>query len=165
MLIALLKDRLSTDRAIVLLEDAHWMDAASWALTEELIGKVPQALFILALRTVDDVERHLTGALYERLSLLPMAEKETRSILAQALNCQGVTSDVVNLVHGKAAGNPLFTTQLGLALLNRTYWRSTTADCALAVSRIRRNLQPCPIPFNVSSYHASIDCRLPSSKR
>jgi len=117
VLVALLKDRLSTDRAIVLLEDTHWMDAASWALTEELIGKVPQALFILALRTVDDVERHLAAALYERLSLLPMTEKETRSILAQALNCQGITSDVVSLVHGKAAGNPLFTTQLGLALL------------------------------------------------
>ena len=90
VLVALLKDRLSTDRAILLLEDTHWMDAASWALTEELVGKVPQALFILALRTVDDVERHLAATPYERLSLLPVTEKETRSILAQALNCQGV---------------------------------------------------------------------------
>ena len=117
VLVALMNDRLSTSPAVLLLEDAHWMDAASWALTSEVVKHVRRALIILASRPLDDFEQYLPGDDVEQLLLLPMNEEETQNILADALGCSGVSADVVNLVHGKAAGNPLFTTQLGLALL------------------------------------------------
>jgi class 3 adenylate cyclase/tetratricopeptide (TPR) repeat protein len=116
-LVALLKDRLSTERAVLMLENAHWADAASWSLAGEIAMQVPQALLVITSRLQDDSGQPLAGTSCERLSLQPLAEDETQSILAKALNCRGVTADVVQLVHGRAAGNPLFTTQLGLALL------------------------------------------------
>ncbi|MBR0829841.1 AAA family ATPase [Bradyrhizobium manausense] len=117
VLIALLRDRLATDPITLLLDDAHWMDAASWSLAGELVTRVPQALLILAARPSEDFEPRLTAVPHERLYLKPMLTDETKSLLAGTLNCREITTDVVNLVQRKAAGNPLFTTQLGLALL------------------------------------------------
>lgn len=116
VLIALLKDRLSSEKVIVLLENAHWMDAASWALARDMAGQVPQALLVLSSRPLDEFEQ-FAGAACERLVLRPLGVDATQTVLAASLGCQGVSADVVQLVHNKAAGNPLFITQLGLALL------------------------------------------------
>jgi class 3 adenylate cyclase/tetratricopeptide (TPR) repeat protein len=117
MLVALLKDRLSSEPALLWLEDAHWMDAASWALAAELVRQVPKALLVLSLRPLDDITQRLAGVPCKRRSLEPVAKEENRLILVQAVGCQQVTADVIDLVHTRSAGNPLFTIQLGLALL------------------------------------------------
>ncbi len=117
VLVALLKDRLSSEPALLWLEDAHWMDAASWALAEEFVRQVPKALLVLTLRPLGDVAQRFASVPCERLTLQPVVREETHSILEQAVGCQQVSADVIDLVHTRSAGNPLFTIQLGLALL------------------------------------------------
>lgn len=115
--------RASTERSpkIIILDDMHWCDSASWALAEQIARSVPHLLLIIAARPTSGhtfaegmgAIRHLASAslLLDSLSLANM-----RYLVATRLGVTAIPEPVAALIWEKAQGNPFFSTELAYAL-------------------------------------------------
>ena len=56
VLLALLEDRIAERPAMVLIEEAHWLDLVSWSLIDRAAGTLPRVLFVLTARPSTDAE-------------------------------------------------------------------------------------------------------------
>jgi class 3 adenylate cyclase len=114
--------------SILLLEDAHWLDSASWklalALSHELaFNPSPRLplLLVLVLRSAGDMkvpDYHniigLPGILHRHLEGL--SESDIRELLQQRLGVQQVHPAVLKVIYEKTQGNPFFSEELAYAL-------------------------------------------------
>jgi len=127
-LISLLLDllRLQTEQGplVITLEDAHWLDAASWELVLEVaraLANLP-LLFIIALRPLRSEQataeytqiRNLPGSVFISLSGLDAAD--TTSLVAARLGVDALPKEVSELVQTRSGGNPFVAEQLAHAL-------------------------------------------------
>ncbi|MDF2696258.1 MAG: repeat-containing protein, partial [Labilithrix sp.] len=105
---------------LLIVEDAHWLDSASWALLDLLRAETPRLLLVLTTRPLASAPQpyanlcRAPGA--RRLSLDAMSSEEAAALAAQVLGVREIPDAVRALVCEKAEGNPFFTEQLALAL-------------------------------------------------
>lgn len=102
---------------LIVLEDVHWIDSASWALAEQVSRDLDSLMLVL-------VGRPLTGNVpepCEHIRELPrtthlwidrLTIAETRQVLCACLGLASVPDALAETVQRKAEGNPLFTEQL-----------------------------------------------------
>jgi predicted ATPase/DNA-binding XRE family transcriptional regulator len=123
---------IAEDRPVVLaMDDAHWADQTSLELLRHLARETARdrVLLIVTFRDVEvgrqhplrnilhDLERE---ALAERLSLVPLAEKDTGELAAAAIGAEvALSDDLVSLVHRRTEGNPFFIQQVVRDLVER----------------------------------------------
>ena len=60
LLVGLLSAAARTTPLLIALEDAHWMDSASWELAEQAVARVPRLLLLLSVRPSSDAAERLT---------------------------------------------------------------------------------------------------------
>ncbi|MDQ1383021.1 MAG: hypothetical protein QOG65_400 [Actinomycetota bacterium] len=105
---------------LLVVDDAHWADAASVRVIEQLLEMVPQVRVIATARTVD-LEAADIGALLVRLqtkdraSVVRMHGLDLADVAA-ALGEHGVRkpeSTLVQAVHSATGGNPLYVREIG----------------------------------------------------
>ena len=104
---------------LVLLEDAHWFDSASWTVAAHAIRRAG-LLVVLTTRPLTPAPepyRELCEAPDAiHLVLGALGPTETAAIVARQLNVSEVPPAVAELIHATAAGNPFFTEEIALAL-------------------------------------------------
>jgi class 3 adenylate cyclase/tetratricopeptide (TPR) repeat protein len=112
---------------MVILEDAHWLDSASWALTLSLGRRIHHLLLIISTRPMMDpplAEYHQFlatqpgrwGSKIHRLQLGPLLPEETVEMITQRLGVTALPESVAKLIQEKAEGHPLFSEELAYAL-------------------------------------------------
>lgn len=120
LLLAALAHLAAAGPLVVTLEDAQWLDSASWALLLAAVRTIPNALFVVTSRPIDAPPPDfvaLTGLVGERrLTLAPLGSDAVDQLLADRLGVRSVPQPVEALVHDRAAGNPFFSEELGYAL-------------------------------------------------
>jgi class 3 adenylate cyclase/tetratricopeptide (TPR) repeat protein len=103
---------------LVVLEDAHWMDPASWSLLAAVQRRVGSALLVLAARPmIDEPPPELDqvmspGAGGERISLTGLAPQEVHELGIKALDVERLPEPLQRLLLERAEGNPLYTREL-----------------------------------------------------
>ncbi|MDQ1475577.1 MAG: hypothetical protein QOE62_806 [Actinomycetota bacterium] len=105
---------------LLVVDDAHWADAASVRVLEQLLEMVPRVRVIATARTVE-LEAADIGALLVRLQTKDRASVVTMRGLdladvAAALGEHGVgtpESTLVHAVHSATGGNPLYVREIG----------------------------------------------------
>jgi predicted ATPase/class 3 adenylate cyclase len=111
---------------LLVLEDAHWLDSASWALALALAARqqpMPSLplLLVLVTRPLSDplpaglpqlLQAPGTARLY--LEMLPPAE--TLALVCQRLGVGQLPEEVATLIREKAEGHPFFSEELAYAL-------------------------------------------------
>lgn len=117
---AMLRRRARQGPLLVMLDDAHWFDSASWALTAAAARRAPQVTFVIATRTLAPplpaaLQQLLSGGA-ERLALLPLSLRETLDLVCRRLGVDRLPTEAESLIAEKAQGNPFFSEQLALAL-------------------------------------------------
>lgn len=122
--VALLTRLLPTDRYLLMVEDAHWLDSASWQLLDALTSRSPASVCLVtrALSADDlptEARRFLDTDRVETLELSPLDASESAELAAQTLGTQAVAPPLADFVYRRAAGHPLFTASLVLALAAR----------------------------------------------
>ena len=105
----------------VIVEDAQWLDSASWALVRQLADGVAPLLLVLACRPMDPplppAFEDLAGrARTARIRVEPLTLEDTRALLAERLPAPP-SPELVRTIYDRAAGNPFFTGELALALV------------------------------------------------
>jgi predicted ATPase/class 3 adenylate cyclase len=130
---------------LLVLEDAHWLDSASWALLAEVRRAVQPLLLLLASRPPSAVQAATAAdslpTEYQRLGadpgtqMLTLAALPAEDILNLVCLQLGVTvlpEVVANFIQEKAEGHPFFSIELALALRDAGLIELVDGQCRLA---------------------------------
>ena len=111
--------RLAAQRqpTLIVLEDVHWIDSASWALAEQVSRDLDSLMLVLVGRPLTenvpepcDRIRELPRTTHLWIGRLTI--EETRRVLCGYLGVISVPDTLAETVQNKAEGNPLFTEHL-----------------------------------------------------
>ncbi len=104
---------------MVILEDAHWLDSASWALVIRARREIDNLLLMITTRPTGDLAEAPINALGDAATLLRVSGLSREDTLALACERTGATriaDPVAAMVFERAEGNPLFIEQLTFAM-------------------------------------------------
>ena len=110
---------------LLVLEDAHWMDSASWALAHDLANTHHALLMVVATRPVAaasmaaDWRSLIEGDRCQRLRLQALTREDALALACQRLDVDTLPLDVADGVMRIAEGHPFFTEQLVLAMRDK----------------------------------------------
>ena len=98
---------------LLVLEDAHWFDSASWALARRVAQQVKPIMQVIALRPLTEplpteYRNLLNDAGTVRLNLAPLPPQDVQALVSQRLGVKSLPSAVTDLLREKAEGNPFF---------------------------------------------------------
>ena len=111
--------RLAGDTFVLVLEDCHWMDSASWRLAERVANDFPSALLILTSRPCPDsieIEGLRRLEHFVELALQPLDDGAIKGIVTSILADIDVPAHVIEEVVARSSGNPFFAREYSLLL-------------------------------------------------
>jgi class 3 adenylate cyclase/tetratricopeptide (TPR) repeat protein len=122
---------------LVVLDDAHWFDSASWALARQVVAQVRPLLLVLATRPLveplpTEYRQLRTDAATEHLQLEPLSAHDTLALVCDRLGVRQLPEPVAALIEERAQGNPFFSEELAYALRDAGLIRITDGVCTIA---------------------------------
>jgi class 3 adenylate cyclase/tetratricopeptide (TPR) repeat protein len=107
---------------LIILDDAHWLDAASWALLKELKEAVPPLGLIISYRpfTAGPPSGFLkiTGnSPCTEITLTNFHRPDIEKLVCQVVGADNLPQEVLSLIYEKTAGHPFFSEELAYALV------------------------------------------------
>lgn len=120
LLVRVLAAALERQPTLLLVEDTHWADAASWTVLAEAAARLPPHLLVVTTRPVGtpphEYHRLLAEPSAERLVLEGLAAGAIDGVLAQTLGVRAVPEGVAAWLHERADGSPFFAQELARSL-------------------------------------------------
>ncbi len=155
--------RATADAPLMLvLEDAHWYDTASWSLLEAIVERCTDALVVCVTRGLSDPPdpaelrlRRETAVL--RLETLDL--DETVALACNRLDVPSIPEELAGLLYDRTEGHPLFTEELIRSLRDAAVLEISGASREVGVDRDA--LARLGVPSSVSAIIASRIDRLP----
>jgi class 3 adenylate cyclase/tetratricopeptide (TPR) repeat protein len=153
---------------VLVLEDAHWLDTASWALAQRVARRVAPLLLVLATRPGEgavgpELSELLADPATDRIVLEPLAADDVLEIVRQRLGASSLPDAVAGLITEKAEGNPFFGEELASALRDEGVIAVADGDSRLSASL--DELRRLDLPETVQGVITSrIDRLSPSQK-
>jgi class 3 adenylate cyclase/tetratricopeptide (TPR) repeat protein len=122
---------------LLVMDDAHWLDSASWALTRQVLAQVRPLLVVLATRPLmeplpDDYRLLRQDPATERLQLTPLSPRDVATLVCDRLGVRRLPEPVAGLIEERAQGNPFFSEELAYALRDTGLIRITDGVCTIA---------------------------------
>lgn len=166
-LILRLMHRMSGGRPLVIvLEDVHWMDSASWALAVAASRRLRPILLIFTMRPVEEAPpawaELRSGPAFQKIRLGPLKPEEVAALICQQLDVEQIPGPVLELVHQRAAGHPQLSLELVYALRDAGVIRVSDGRCRLALGR---DLSTIELPETVAGLVRSRIDQLPEEAR
>ncbi len=122
---------------LVVLDDAHWFDSASWALARLVATRVRSLLLVLASRPLveplpNEYRQLREDPAADCLRLEPLGPQETLALVCDRLGAQRLPEPVAALIEERAQGNPFFSEELAYALRDAGLIRIADGVCTIA---------------------------------
>jgi tetratricopeptide (TPR) repeat protein len=107
-----------TDPTMIVIEDAHFLDSASWGLLIRVRDELSSALVVLSSRPDAEAlaERAEALAGSTHLALDRLGDEDTIELVRSSLGVEELEDDVRDLVLGRAEGHPFFSQELAVSL-------------------------------------------------
>jgi class 3 adenylate cyclase len=135
----------AVEPAVLLLDDAHWIDPASEALMGELAaGLTGTRTLLLANFRPEYRPAWLGGSHYHQLPLAPLDEAASRALVADLLGTDPSVGGLSDLIWERTAGNPFFIEEIVQALAG-----SATLSGRRGAYRLAAPLDAVAIPATV----------------
>jgi len=150
LLTALIGEEASKGPLMLVIEDGHWLDSASWSLLTQVRREVPAALLLVTMRPTEEIPADPDGILSvqpTRLRLAPLSAKDAVTLAAERTGAAELAPSVATLVRERAEGNPLFIEQLTYAM--RDAGRIVVDHGLLRPAAGAETLDSAPIPDTV----------------
>lgn len=121
VLLYLLQMALAQVPQVIVLEDAHWLDSASWSLALAVHQQALPLLGVIATRPLAEpwpVEytQLLEIEQTKYLRLRGLSRAETHQFISQQLEVSHLSAKVTDFIYVKAEGHPLFSEELAYGL-------------------------------------------------
>ena len=151
LLIGALRAASEQQPLLIVLEDAHWCDSASWALAWLVAQRIPTALLVLALRPLaepipDEYQRLQQAPGAQQLGLDPLPAHDVAALVRQRLEVTSVPPPIAELIGEHAGGNPFFSEELAYTLHDTGVITITNGTCRIAPGA---DLQEMALPDTV----------------
>ncbi len=137
VLVTLLQQAASVQPLRIVIEDAHWLDSASWALALNAVRQVKPLLFVLVTRPLSgnvpsEYESLLEQPGVLQLSLESLSPEDTIRLVCQRLGVETLPGQVASLIIEKAEGHPFFSEELAYALRDSGVLRIINGQASIA---------------------------------
>ncbi len=122
LLVRIMARAVQTGPLVVILEDCHWFDSASWTVAAELQRNVPNVLLLLLTRPLASPEPPEWPVLVSgagdgnRIRLGGLDRDDTLAVACRALRVQALPPELAEVIHEKADGHPFFAGELVLGM-------------------------------------------------
>jgi len=135
---ALMRRALDGTPAVLIMEDAQWLDSASWALLARVSAELAPLLLVVTTRPMTPPEPAELLALRgsedcESLILSPLETPEALELAARSLGVSRLPAEVEGLISARAEGHPFFSEELAYALRDAGLLSIRGDRCTLAV--------------------------------
>jgi class 3 adenylate cyclase len=105
---------------VLLIDDAHWIDAESDAVLAQLVEAVAWTRTLLLLNFRPDYAAAWMGAAhYQQLSLAPLTPDAGDALLAELVGGGAAVAGVCTAIKERAAGNPFFIEEIVQSLVDQ----------------------------------------------
>lgn len=111
---------------VLILDDAHWLDDASWDLFTYIARELPTAVLVIAMRPFGETEAGLQNAQAyarlrenpstQRIQLSSLSLEDASHLIGEKLGTKSLPAFVVEFIWTRSHGNPFFTEQVAYAL-------------------------------------------------
>jgi tetratricopeptide (TPR) repeat protein len=139
---------------LVAIEDAHWMDTASWALLTEVCRRAADTTLMLIVTTrllptpfTPEAEQLLQLPYTRRIILERLPSQEILALVAHRLGVDELPPSISSLIMEKAEGHPFFSEELAYALRDAGILLIEGGKCAQAPGM--NNLESLNLPKTV----------------
>ncbi len=123
LLTGLLKKAAAKKPLLILMEDAHWLDSASWGLLNQIRERVEPMLLVVASREMKtkprEYERLQEAKNHQLIRLDTLDRAAIEEIISSRLGASKIPVEIAKFIHEKAAGNPFFSEELAFALRDK----------------------------------------------
>lgn len=137
---------------VIILDDAHWLDALSWNLAVAFAEHVPGLFLMIVTRPMPDAPPDefqqiisLPGTQYFRLENL--SGDESLRLVCQCLGVKNLPEPAAALIKSKAEGHPFFSEEIAYALRDAGVLQIADGQCQLTIPA--ENLQTLSFPETV----------------
>lgn len=136
LLLRLLQDKATQEPLVIVLEDAHWLDPASWALANAVHSRVHPKMLLLATRPMPDpvpaeFRSIRDGAGTLLLELAALTPEQTRVLVCNRLGVESLPDAVWSFIHQRAEGHPYFSEELASALVESGLIQVSAGRCEI----------------------------------
>lgn len=106
--------------ALLIVEDAHWMDAVSESMLADFLAVVPRTPAMVLITFRPEYCGALAGmASAQTVSLGPLGDSDTATLLTELLGADPSVQELVGVIGDRAAGNPFFAEEMVRELAQR----------------------------------------------
>ncbi len=113
---------------VLILEDAHWLDSASWALAAQLRQTLSPLLLVIVTRPIIDqaiqakeADSLLAGPDSEHINLSTMSPEEISVLVRRQLGVNTVPQSIIDLILKQGEGHPFYSEEIAYALRDTGY--------------------------------------------
>ncbi|MFY0572135.1 AAA family ATPase [Archangium lansingense] len=138
LVLEMLRARASKSPLLLVLEDAHWLDSASWKLLNRLRQDMSRLVLVLTRRPeIESPTPDSNAVLGEpsalNLKLEGLVPSESLELARRRLGVEKLPEQLATLLCDKASGNPFFCEELVRELLERRAIAVEDGQCRLLV--------------------------------
>ena len=164
LLVELLQ-RSITQPTLLILEDAHWLDSASWALAFQVWRQISPLLLVISTRPFDqptldkkspialpvpeEYQRIRTAVSTRRLELFNLSLQETSNLVCQQFDIDKLPEPLTEFIYQRAEGHPFFTQEMAHSLREAGFIHIHNKKCQMAADI--KNLQEMDFPDTIQS--------------
>ncbi|MCY1072942.1 AAA family ATPase [Archangium lansingense] len=149
LLVQLLDDCTRERPRLVVLDDAHWMDSASWELALAVQRRVKRLLLVLSTRPPGESApaeyrqlRDSPGTAH--LPLGRMSYDDVLTLVCQRLGVRNLPAQAATFIRDRAEGHPLFSEELTCALRDAGYLVIERGECRLGARSLEKLAMELP---------------------
>ena len=109
-----------SERALLIIEDAQWIDAVSESMLADFLSVIPQTPSMVLITSRPEYQGALTrvhGA--QTITLAPLGDSDTAALLGELLGSDPSVGDLAAALAERAAGNPFFAEEMVRELAQR----------------------------------------------
>nr|WP_246385348.1 adenylate/guanylate cyclase domain-containing protein [Armatimonas rosea] len=137
LLVSLLRRHAVEQHLLLVMEDAHWFDSASWALLLRVVEQLEGLLIVVDTRPLlppylPEYEALRAHPSTDFLQLQALSGEDIAQVVAECLGVHELPEVVVRLIQQKAEGHPFFSEELAYALRDAGMIQISQGVCRLA---------------------------------
>jgi len=145
LMVSLLREAALSGTRAVIIDDAHWLDDASWEIAYHVAAEVDGICLILSMQPLEDDSplKRLIQDGAQQLDLRELSDFEQGHLICARLDVQNITQDAAQLVGKRARGHPFFCIELAQSLLEEGVLEVVDGVCRIA-KHVRETSLPLP---------------------
>jgi hypothetical protein len=119
LLIRVLRLEASTRPLMIVIEDAHWLDSASWTLALRARREIPSLLLVVTMRPIAAASSDPIATMRSDITIRPLgalSRDDARALACERTGALRIADSVAAIVDQRAEGNPLFIEHLTYAM-------------------------------------------------